>query len=239
MIASPDPTAEDVVFDTKKLLATGPVSPSNWGCPGYLTSAELDALIKFRKEVFSRTEEFQKAVFCFGSIEDEIYALCRWLRARKFDVSRVLQMVEEAVRVRATAFADDFYPDAKEALGVEPSVYINQYPQLYTGHAKIGCPLFISKPGVLNAEGLACITTSENLMRYHWHSQVHGFGAKLKERKESDPNFKRFECICIVDLEGLSVSNIGRRAMNIIKAQSVTDSLCFPEVSSWANLSVN
>jgi len=149
--------------------------------------------------VFSRTEELQKAVFCFGSIEDEIYALCRWLRARKFDVSRVLQMIEEAVRVRATAFADDFYPDAKEALGVEPSVYINQYPQLYTGHAKIGCPLFISKPGVLNAKGLACITTSENLMRYHWHSQVHGFGAKLKERKESDPNFKRFECSCIVE----------------------------------------
>jgi hypothetical protein len=59
---------------------------------------------------------------------------------------------------------------------------------------------------------------------------VHGFGAKLKERKDSDPNFRRFECICIVDLEGLSVSNIGRRAMNIIKVQSVTDSLCFPEV---------
>lgn len=222
-------TAGNTFLDTEGLLATGPVAPCNWGFPGYLTSSEMDALIKFRNEVFSRPDEFQKAVFCFGPEEDEIYALCRWLRARKFDVSRVISMVEEAVRVRASAFADGFYPDPKEALGVEPSIYISQYPQLYTGHAKTGCPLFISKPGVLNAEALACITTSEKLLRYHWYSMVHGFGAKLKERKDADPDFKRFECICIVDLEGLSVSNIGRRAMNIIKVQASTDSVCFPE----------
>ena len=100
-------------------------------------------------------------------------------------------MVEEAVHERSKAAAQNFYPDPKEALGVEPSIYITLYPQLYSGHARSGCPLFFSKPGILNADGLACITTSEGLLRYHWYSMVHGFGSRLRQRREADPNFHR------------------------------------------------
>jgi hypothetical protein len=115
---------------------------------------------------------------------------------------------------------------------VEPSIYISQYPQLYCGNSKDGFPLFISKPGVLNISGIECITTIEGILRYHWYAMIHDFAARLREQKAKDPNFNRFEVVCIVDLENLAVSNVGKRPMNIIKAQSEVDSLCFPETLS-------
>ena len=126
-------------------------------------------------------------------------------------------MVESAVQMRRVHSKHDFYPDAKKALGVEPSVYISQYPQLYCGHCKGGYPLFISKPGVLNVSGLECITTMDGVLRYHWHAMIHQFGENLRARKMSDPNFNRFEVVCVIDLENLAVSNVGKRPLNIIK----------------------
>ena len=38
-----------------------------------------------------------------------------------------------------------------------------------------------------------------------------------------------FECFCVLDLAHLSSSQLGSRAMSIIKEQSFIDSLCFPE----------
>jgi len=59
---------------------------------------------------------------------------------------------------------------------------------------------------------------------------IHDFASRLRAKRREDPEvFKRFECICIMDLENLSVSNVGRDAMNIIKVQSAIDSICFPE----------
>ena len=153
----------------------------------------------------------------------------RWLRARKYDLPAVISMVESAVAMRAGPSQHDFYPDPQKALGVEPSVYISQYPQLYCGHCKDGFPLFISKPGVLNVQGISCISTIEGILRYHWYAMIHEFGDRLRSQKKKDPNFKRFEVVCVIDLENLAVSNVGTRPMNIIKVQAQVDSLCFPE----------
>ena len=103
-------------------------------------------------------------------------------------------------------------------------------PQLYTGHSLSGAPVFISKPGILNTDGVACVTNLEGILRYHWHAMIHDFASRLRAKRCEDPEvFKRFECICIMDLENLSISNVGRDAMNIIKVQSAIDSICFPE----------
>ena len=39
----------------------------------------------------------------------------------------------------------------------------------------------------------------------------------------------RFECLCVLDLNHLTTSQLSRRAMAIIKEQSAIDSVCFPE----------
>jgi len=129
-------------------------------------------------------------------------------------------MVDEAVEMRRLPSQHDFYPDPKTALGVEPSVYIAQYPQLYCGQSKDGFPLFISKPGVLNVSGLECITTMEGILRYHWYAMIHDFGERLRAKKREDPGFQRFEVVCIIDLENLAVSSVGKRPMNIIKVRA-------------------
>ena len=84
-------------------------------------------------------------------------------------------MVEEATECRSKAAHHDFYPDPSDALGVEKSIYLAQYPQLYSGVSKQGCPVFISKPGVLNTTGLENITTLEGILNFHWWAMVRKF----------------------------------------------------------------
>jgi|Transcript_30591 hypothetical protein len=207
-------------------------SPYDWGTPGELTEAEVDCFIKFREQVEGRGGEFRATVYCFGEEEGEIYALCRWLRARKFVYEDVIKMVEEATECRKDARSKGFYPEPVDALGCDSSLFHTQYPQLYTGNAKNGAVLFISKPGVLNVDGMECITNLDGILKYHWHAMIHDFGSRLRAKKAEDPNFKRFECFCILDLEHLTTTQLSSRALSIVKEQSFIDSLCFPETMS-------
>jgi CRAL/TRIO domain len=184
---------------------------------------------KFKAEVEGRGGDFKATVYCFGEEEGEVWALTRWLRARKYVLEDVVKMVEEATQCRADAKAANFYPDPKAALGCDMSVYYAQYPQLYSGFAKNGCPLFISKPGVLNVDAVECVTTLTGIVKFHWYIMMHDFGGRLREQKKTDPHFKKFECVCVLDLSHLTMSQLSQRALTIIKEQSAIDSLCFPE----------
>jgi len=162
-------------------------------------------------------------------VEGETWALCRWLRARKFVYDDVITMVEEATKTRAVAKAADFYPNPIEALGCDLATYYALYPQLYSGFAKNGAPVFISKPGVLNVDAVECITTLEGILKLHWHLMQHDFGPRLVQQKMKDPNFKRFECISILDLNHLTFSQLTSKCLAIIKEQAAIDSITYPE----------
>ena len=138
-------------------------------------------------------------------------------------------MVEEATEERAVPRAVDYYPDAESALGVDPSIFISQYPQLYSGFSKDGCPVFYSKPGVLNIDGIECMTTIDGILKFHWHVMQHDYKKRLLQFKKDNPSFTRFECVSILDLSGLAASNLNSRTLDIIKKQASIDSLCFPE----------
>lgn len=203
--------------------------PNLWGRPGYLTEDEANTYLRFKDIVDMRGGDFRDTIFSFGIEEGEVYALCRWLRARKFVFLDVMKMVEEATKVQAEAKAAKFYPDPIEALGVDSAIYQAQYPQVYSGFAKNGSPVFFSKTGVLNIDAVECITTVQNIVKYHWYVQLHDYAKRLRAHKEADPNFNKFECFIIMDLANLTVGQLNSRTMTIIKEQSVIDSLCFPE----------
>mmetsp|Transcript_20730 Transcript_20730/g.48086 ORF Transcript_20730/g.48086 Transcript_20730/m.48086 type:complete len:434 (+) Transcript_20730:153-1454(+) len=204
--------------------------PTLWGRPGHLTSTEADTFYKFKEEVESRGGDFKDTVYCFGPEEGEVWALCRWLRARKYVYEDVVAMIEEATEVRKSAKEHDFYPNPVDALGCEASLFYAQYPQLYSGYAKTGVPLFISKPGVLNVDGMEVITTLDGILKFHWYIMMHDFANRLRSQKAKDPdNFKRFECLCVLDLANLTMSQLGRKTLSIIKEQSAIDSVAFPE----------
>lgn len=165
--------------------------PMLWGVPGHLTKVETDVFFQFRDEVNKRDGDFRSTVYCFGEEEGEVWALCRWLRARKYVLIDVLTMVEEACETRKTPKSKDFYPNPVDALGVDASLFFSQYPQLYSGFAKNGAPLFISKPGILNVDGMECITTLEGIIDFHWHIMHHDFARRLRKQKAVDPNFTK------------------------------------------------
>lgn len=237
---APEPAAEqaapspaDIIAKLKRPENAGEQHPLDWGRPGELTQAEVDTYVEFQKIVETRGGDFRDTIYSFGEIEGEEYALCRWLRARKFKLDQVVEMVEQATECRAGAKKDDFYPDPKATLGVETYIYISQYPQLYSGYDKNGVPVFISKPGILNVNGISSITQFSGILKYHWYAMMHDFKNRLQAQKKANPDtFTRFECITILDLDGLSVSAITQMALRIVKEQSHIDSLCFPETLS-------
>jgi hypothetical protein len=138
-------------------------------------------------------------------------------------------MVEEATAERSVPREAGYYPDPEAALGVDPSIFISQYPQLYSGFSKDGCPVFYSKPGILNIDGIECITTLDGILKFHWHVMQHDYKERLLQFKKENPSFTRFECVSVLDLTGLAVSALNSRTLDIIKKQAFIDSLCFPE----------
>ena len=138
-------------------------------------------------------------------------------------------MVEEATECRSSPRTHNYYPDPTSALGCPPELYLHQYPQLYSGFSKIGCPVFYSKPGQLDIDGLECLTSLKGILKYHWHVMQHDYQKRLLQFKKENPNFKRFECVSVLDLKHLTVSKISSRSLDITKEQATIDSLCFPE----------
>lgn len=142
-------------------------------------------------------------------------------------------MVEEATECTSSARKHDFYPSPSLALGCDSTFYIQQYPQVYYGHAKNGCPVFYSKPALIDINAIKCLTSIANIINFHWNAMMHDFVSKLKDQYiSSNGSFKRYACVCILDLKNLTTAQLSKRPLNLVKEQSAIDSLCFPETLS-------
>jgi len=218
-------------FITK--VAPDKIDPENWGCPGHFTKDQHVAFVTLRDEFYKRDDTFKNTVMCFGDEEGVTYALCRWLRARKFNLAETFILIDEATKERAEALKHDFYPDEDAALRAPVTTYSELYPQFYHGHAKNGCPLFISQPGKINYHAIESVTTLDGIINFHWNAMHHDFRKRLVDRKkEMGDDFKKFACVCVLDLDGLSASSVNRHVMNIIKSLSKIDNLCYVETLS-------
>lgn len=139
-------------------------------------------------------------------------------------------MVEEATQCTSEPRRHNFYPSPTEALGCDASLYTQQYPQVYFGHAKNGCPVFYSKPARMEIKAVESLTSLANIINFHWNAMMHDLVRKFKDQYvSSDGKFKRYEIMCIMDLKDLSSSQLAKRPLKLVKEQSAIDSLCFPE----------
>jgi hypothetical protein len=142
------------------------------------------------------------------------------LRATKFDADKILARLEENKGMFCKAQAENFYPDISKSLGAPYSVFLSQYPFLTIGNGKNGCPVNYFHAGAINPEGIMCLTTVEKMASYFWYSYNYQFKRVLKRAIAANPDFVRCEGINIIDLQGLTASQLSSDTMAVIQLSS-------------------
>ena len=79
-------------------------------------------------------------------------------------------------------------------------------------------------------DGIFSVTTIERLKGYFWWNYMWKMKGELRKAKLDDPNFVRAEGINVVDLKGMSSSNLCARLFDVIQVAKEIENF-FPEVS--------
>ena len=196
------------------------------GYPGYLTESQLESCLEFRKRLQSgiSTDDsyavYRDMVSCFSSVEGESYSLCRYLRARKFDVGATIAMMEERSSTWKDGAEHQFYPDASQAIGGAPeSALLTQFPLVLGsgGTARNGCPVAYFTTKRVSIDGIECVTTMDRISNYIWHFAVHKLRDHIAKVLEENPDqFVRVQLVVVFDLKGLRLDTL-RRALGALE----------------------
>lgn len=214
--------------DVTKKLQDPEVQVMERGYPGQLNEKELQACQDFYREVHKRKGTIRNIVFAYKDIEDEPYTICRFLRPTRFNANEMIKRLEDNKAIWEKAAASNFYPDLQKAMGIPTSLFSRFYPFFYQGNAKNGCPVNYFKAGSLHVEGLLAMVTIEQINRNAWNTCKYVFPSMIEGAHAKNPNFVRCESVNVLDLEGLTSSQLTSDAMEIIKqAAKVGD--FFPE----------
>lgn len=221
---------------SKSLTQILNVPESRAGCAGYpggLTEQDLKAILDLRLLVNSRASEgdktFHEIVRAYMDLEPEPYALCRFMRARKFKLDKVLTMLQAAATVWDEGRRLEFCPGFKEAIGAPLPVLRTQYPYIYSGVAKNGCLVSYFRAGSVSIEGVECVTSLDQMGKMAWHQMMHEFPSHIAKAQKSHDGVVRAEAMVVVDLKGLDSSALNGRTLEVMKKLIWVYS-CFPEV---------
>lgn len=213
------------------------------GFPGQLSNQELDECIKFYRRV-KQNPTVCEIVFSFAPIEDEPYALCRFMRSTKFNSLSMLERLENGAEMWNEAKENGFYPNVEDAIGTKLSLFLKMYPTFYHGNAKNGCPVSYFQAGKMNTEGLLCLVTIDAAARFYWNQYLHVFKQHLERARERNPDFCRCEAVNVMDFTGLSSSQFNADTTQTLQVLTKVNEF-FPETlhcliiinaPSWFNM---
>nr|KJB42486.1 hypothetical protein B456_007G154800 [Gossypium raimondii] len=183
-----------------------------------------------------RDAEEEKAVKAFRqallakdqlpSRHDDYYTLLRFLKARKFDLDKTIQMWEDMLNWRnengVDTIVQDFVFDEYEE--------VHQcYPHGYHGVDKQGHPVYIERIGKIDVGKLMKVTTVERFLNYH----VQGFEKAFLEKFPacSMAAKKPIDCTTtILDVQGLNWMSFGKVANDLVMRMQKIDGDNYPEV---------
>jgi CRAL/TRIO domain len=203
------------------------IALSERGYPGQLNPEELAQCLQFYREIHQQPALLE-IVYSFSKVEEEPYGICRFMRATKFDAAAILLRLQQGTPMWQQAKEQQFYPHLHQAIGVPLPLFLEMYPFFYHGNAKNGCPVSYFKAGKINPEGLLCMSTVDQAPRYYWHLFYYTFQDMIVRAKQKNENLVRCEAINVVDLKGMSSSQMTSEAMDVMKKVAAISNF-FPE----------
>ena len=171
-------------------------------------------------------------VYSLRHVEESPYALCRFLRATKFQVPALMERLEKQLPDFQVAQAANFYPHLQDAMTHNAPLFafFTCYPFVTTGRAKNGCPVNYFSVGKIQAQALFSVVTFDSFQKFMWHQSYHAFSRNVQASMKENPNVVRMESITVLDLAGLTYAQASSsEAMDAIQVASrIGDN--FPEV---------
>ncbi|KAK4482955.1 hypothetical protein RD792_010128 [Penstemon davidsonii] len=165
-----------------------------------------------------RDEEEEKAVNAFRRF-------CRFLKARKFDLDKTVNMWAEMLNWRKENGVDSIIQDFNYNEFEEVQRY---YPHGYHGVDKEGHPVYIERLGKVEPSKLMSVTTVDRFLKYH----IQGFEKAFIERFPAcSIAAKRHidSTITILDVHGLNWMSFGKVARDLVMRMQRIDGNNYPE----------
>jgi len=154
--------------------------------------------------------------------------LCRWLRAREYDIEKAFQMLYEHIEWRVTEGVSKLREMTEsEVLGCDRNKVLTMCPHWIGGFDSLKRPYVFHQYATLNTATLLEYTTLNHLFRHHiWVQENLSRIVALQGKK----NGFVVECWCtVLDLKGMGMRTVTSAFMEMVKAFSAIDQNHYPE----------